>query len=94
MVVDREKEKKGKPTINFIGDSMIKNVTKTVKCEDEGSGCLSLRGAGIKQIMNKGFDSTNGMKKNRRLILQGEGNSLNMLGTEETVKSILEAVKI
>ena len=47
MVVHRKK-RRIKPTINIVGDSMVRNVTKMIKCGEEGSGCASLRGAGIK----------------------------------------------
>ena len=36
--------KREKPSIKIFRDSMVRNTTKTVKCEAEGSGCVHERG--------------------------------------------------
>ena len=80
-------------TINIIGDSMVRNITNTVKCEAEGSGCDSMRGAGVKQIMEKVVKTSSTLKEDGFLIVEGGGNSLNALGPDQTVECIMEAVK-
>ena len=91
-VVER-KRRRIKPTINIVGDSMVRNVTKLIKCEEEGSGCVSLRGAGVKQIMESVSQNACDMKRNGLLIVQGGGNSLNALGPNETVECIMNTVR-
>ena len=82
-----------KPTINIVGDSMVRNVTRMVKCVEEGSGCTSLRGAGVKQIMKSASEVATTLKRNGLLILQGGGNSLHALGVDETVASLMTTVR-
>ena len=68
-------------------------ITKTVKCEAQGSGCMSMRGLGIKQAMKMACEAANTLSKNSLLILAGGGNSLNALGTDCTVQVITESMK-
>ena len=89
----QRKRRRVKQTINLVGDSMLRNVTKVIKCGEEGSGCTSLRGAGIKQIMQNASLNASTIETNGILILQGDGNSLHALGTKETVKSVMSTVK-
>ena len=63
MVVERKKKRRIKPTINIVGDSMAQNVTKLIKFEEEGSGCVSLQGAGMKQIMKSVSQNVCDMKR-------------------------------
>ena len=72
---------------------MLRNISKTVKCEAEGSGCLSMRGSGIKQIFEIAWQTSNTSKKKDGLIVQGRGNSLHALGPSNTVDAIMDTVK-
>ena len=88
--VNRRRNKKR--SINITGDSMVRNVTKIVKCGIPGSGCIARGGAGIKEIVKKAIEVGKEIQDDGYLIIQGGGNSLKWLGVEETVKTILEGV--
>ena len=89
----RRRKKKSRPTINVIGDSMVRNITKSVKCGEESSRCISLRGAGVKQVYNKACETLFTMRRDGLLVLSAGGNSLRALGPEEIARSITNAVK-
>ena len=78
--------------IRIIGDSMVRQVLTQVKCFMPGSGCTSLGGARIhdvtKIVKEEAKDMEDGM-----LVIQGGGNDLERVGSEETVKEVVEAVK-
>ena len=88
----QHKKKKARLTINIVGDSMVRNTTKIIKCSEEGSGCCTLRGAGIKQVMAKAVESAE-QSKDGMLVIEGGGNSLRALGVEETVASVINNIK-
>ena len=87
------RKKRPRPAINIIGDSMVRNLTKTVKCNNEGSGCISLRGAGVKHVLSKACETAVTMREDGLLVLAGGGNSLRALGSEETAHAITASVK-
>ena len=72
---------------------MIRNITKTVKCGEEGRWCISLRRAGVKQVYSKACETLSTMRRDVLLVLSAEGNSLRALGPKETARSITDAVK-
>ena len=72
---------------------MVRNVTKIIQCGHPGSGCVSRRGAGIKEIMKRTVEISENIKDDGYLIVQGGGNSLKWLGVKETVSSILEGLE-
>ena len=45
------KRRNKKRSINIIGDSMVRNVTKNVKCGIQGSKRIARGGAGIEEIV-------------------------------------------
>ena len=92
QVVKRSRRIK-KPSIKIIGDSMIKNITRIVKCDKEGSGCFSKRGAGIKEIMLKVKEECSSAAEGSLIVVQGGGNSLKHIGVEDTVNSLVECIK-
>ena len=84
------------PTIKVIGNrpnSMVRNMTKTVKCSEEGSGCISLRGAEVKHVFSKACEASASMKESSLLVLVGGWNSLRSRGPAETAQAITESVK-
>ena len=91
VVQRRNKEKKKK--INIVGDSIASSITKVVKCNEQGSSCTSLRGAGIKQIVERCELMSDEVENDSLMVIQGGGNSLRWLGEETTVKSIMDSVK-
>jgi hypothetical protein len=88
-VVRREKKKRA--PIVIVGDSMITHVRNVIKCEEEGSSCLSMRGAGIKQVVEKACMKAEEMGEGI-LVIQGGGNGLTHLGVRENVKVIMDGV--
>ena len=62
-----------------------------MKCNQEGSGCISLRGAGVKQGMQKVVETARTMDDNGLLILQGGGNGLHRLKAEECIVDYVKA---
>lgn len=78
--------------IRIIGDSMVKRMATQVKCEMEGSGCLSMSGANIGEIKQRVVEEAPKMRDGL-LVIQGGGNGLGKIGEEETVSSVVEAVK-
>ena len=54
---------------------------------------MSIRGAGIKQVLKTACEAANTLNKDSLLILEGGCNSLNTLGTDCTVQAIMESVK-
>ena len=67
--VNRRRGKKR--SINIIGDSMVRNVTKIIKCGQPGSGCVARGGAGIKEIMKMTGERSKSIKDDGYLIIQG-----------------------
>ena len=92
FIVCNRKKNRTKRTINIIGDSMIRQITRIIKCSEPNSGCVSKGGAGIKEIMTNATEINRKVCGDGYMILQGGGNSLKWLGVEETAKSILEGV--
>nr|BDT63271.1 MAG: hypothetical protein [Hemigrapsus takanoi nimavirus] len=80
------------PPIQVVGDSMMKNVKSQLGCKAEGSGVESLSGARIGEVKRK-VEEKAGEIKDGLLIIQGGGNNLENIGTEDTVKEVVEAVK-
>ena len=72
---------------------MTRNTTKIVKCSEEGSGCSSLSGAGIKQIVDNACEVVETAKRDGFFIIEGGGNSLRAIGTEETVSTMVNGIK-
>jgi hypothetical protein len=89
-VVNRGRKKRA--PIVLVGDSMLTHIRNVVKCEEEESGCLSLRGAGIKQVMQQAYRKAEEMGEGM-IIVQGGGNGLGHLGVRENVRVIVEGVK-
>ena len=84
--------RKKKCNIKIVGDSMVKYVTKVVRCDKDGSGHFYKSGAGIKEIVEKTVVEANSAREGSLIVIQGGGNSLRHIGSAETVKSILECV--
>ena len=80
------------PPIRVIGDSMVKKVERQVGCSVEGSGVDSLSGAKIGEVRRKVEEVASDMKDGL-LIIQGGGNDLESVGTEDTVREVVEAVR-
>lgn len=78
--------------IRIIGDSMVKKTQDYVKCKLTGSGQDSLSGARIHDVKKKVEERVDSCE-NGMLVIQGGGNDLERIGTEETVKEVVEAVK-
>ena len=78
--------------IRIIGDSMVKKTQDYVKCKMTGSGHDSLSGAKIHDIKKK-VEERVATCEDGMLVIQGGGNDLERIGTEETVKEVVEAVK-
>ena len=95
QVIQRNKRSKSsrKKKINIIGDSIARGITRVVKCNEQGSGCTSIRGAGIKQIMLTCEKKAEELEDDSLLIIEGGGNSLKYLGEEETVTCMMESIK-
>ena len=89
-VIRRARKKR---CIKIIGDSMVQNINRIVQCNKEGSGCVSKRGAGIKEIVQKATEEASCAEADSLIILQGGGNSLKHIGVKETITSILNGVK-
>ena len=90
--VTRTNSRRKKRSINIIGDSMVRHITKIVKCSNEGSGCIARGGAGIREIVMKSEETGKRIQDDGYLIIQGGGNSLKWLGIEATVKAIVDGV--
>ena len=84
----QRKNKWRKRKINIIGDSIARSITRVVKCSEQGSSCTSLRGAGIKQIVECCEQKAADIEEDSLMVIQGGGNSLKCLGEEATVESI------
>ena len=78
--------------IRIIGDSMMKKTQDYVKCRMTGSGHDSLSGAKIHDVKKK-VEERVATYEDGMLVIQGGGNDLERIGTEETVKEVVEAVK-
>ena len=89
----QRKRKRKKRKINIIGDSIARSITKVVKCSEQGSNCMSLKGAGIKQIVEQCEQRSEEVEDDSLMVIQGGGNSLKWLGEEMTVESILQGIK-
>ena len=79
--------------LRIIGDSMVKNVHKHVRCTMKGSGITSLRGAKVEKIKEEVMKSPKDQSDGELLIIQGGGNDLERKGTEDTVRELVDAVK-
>lgn len=88
----RKAMKRNKIPITLVGDSMIRHVRHIVRCEGEGSACLSMAGAGIKQVMDKAIKKAEEMDEGV-LVIEGGGNSLGWLDDRETAKVIIDGVQ-
>ena len=82
-----------KKNIKIIGDSMVKNITRVVKCDKEGSGCFSKRGAGFKEIVMKAKEECVNAAEGSLIVIQGGGNSLKHIGVEDTVTSVISCIQ-
>ena len=91
-VVNRRHKRK-KLNIKIIGDSMVKNISKIVRCEKEGSSVFYKRGAGIKEIVEKTKEECANAKDGSLIVIQGGGNSLKYIGIEETVAAVVNCVQ-
>lgn len=84
---------KSMPPIRVVGDSMMKNVKSQLGCKAEGSGVESLSGARIGEVRRRVEEKAGEFKEGSLLIIQGGGNDLENVGTEDTVREVVEAVK-
>ena len=87
------RQKGKRHAIKIIGDSMVCNIMKTVKCSEECSGCISLRGTGVKHVVSKACETAATMRENSLLVLVGGGTGLHALGPAETARFITESVR-
>ena len=76
----------------IVGDSMIRGFGKYINVEEPGSELKSMPGAGILQILRVAKTILT-HEYEGALIIQGGGNSLNVLGVERTVESMIQTVK-
>ena len=76
----------------IVGDSMVKNMWKHVRVEAEGSKCTSLRGRGIKDVMDEAVNESKDISEGT-LVIQGGGNGLLACGVNETVKTVMDGVR-
>ena len=65
-VVNRRKNVKR--SIDIIGDSMVRIITKVVKCGKTGSGCISRGGAGIKEIIERSVTTSKDIQDDGYLV--------------------------
>ena len=89
-VVQRSRKKK---CIKIVGDSMMKNISRIVRCDKKGSGCFSKRSAGIKEIAEKATEEALCAEDGSLVVIQGGGNSLKHIGVKETISSIVNYMK-
>ena len=82
-----------KAPIRTIGDSMIRQTPAQVPHSMPGSGCISMGGARIHDIKRKVQQEAEEMGDGTLLVIQGGGNDLERIGSEETVKEMMDAVK-
>ena len=78
--------------ITVIGDSMVRHVDGQLAGEARGCSVESLRGARIGAVKRKVVEKA-GELEDGLLVIQGGGNDLEDVGTENTVKEVVEAVK-
>ena len=60
-------------------------MSRNVSMKEKGSYSKSIRGAGMKEIMNKAVEASITATGNTLLFIEGEGNSFKCLGVKETV---------
>ena len=81
-----------KTPIRIIGDSMVRRIGQQVGCRMEGSGVDCKPGARIQEVKQKVEERVSSLQDGL-LVIQGGGNGLVNVGQEETVKTVVEAVK-
>ena len=81
-----------RPPIRVVGDSMIRRVNDQIGCWREGSGVDSLSGAKIEEVRRKVEERASEVEDGF-LIIQGGGNDLEAIGSEDTVGEVVAAVK-
>ena len=84
---------KGREKIKVVGASIVRYTDKVVGMKDEGSEKISLGGAGIKEIMEEAVSAAESAYDNTKLFINGGGNSLKILGVNETVNSVVQGLK-
>ena len=90
--IKKKKKVERKAPIRVIGDSMIRIMPEYVKRDMEGSAHTSLGGARTQEIGRKVKEETKDMKDGI-VIIQGGGNNLEEIGSEATVKEVIEAIE-
>ena len=90
--VDEREPPEARMNIKLVGDSMVRGFGKYMHVQDPGSELRSIPGAGILQILRVAKTSL-AQEYEGALIIQGGGNSLNVLGAERTVESMIQAVR-
>ena len=90
--VNRKRKAKGnKIPIVLVGDSMLRDMNRIVRCNEEGSGCHAMSGAGIRQIIEKAVVKAGEMEEGL-LVVEGGGNSLGHIGDKVTADVITDGV--
>ena len=84
---------KRKSPICIVGDSMMKNTGAHLQTNVSGNSLVCLRGARIQEVKKTVAEKTQSLN-NGLLVIQGGGNDLEGTGEEETVKEVVEAVRM
>ena len=82
-----------KENLLCIGSSIVRGVDKTVRMNQEGSYLTSISGAGIIAVMEEAVAAAGSARKNTKLFIGGGGNSLAVIGGDETVRRVREGIE-